>query len=107
MILYTHYRSKKTAWMVGENFTLSLEIIWFPEVRKRTSADVCVILDNCATYGDAPRTKRSRKYFLPLNVTSIYQPLDMGILIIVTQQRASVEGERSSDRKASSKAARD
>eukprot|EP00171_Calliarthron_tuberculosum_P001838 IDg1838t1 len=79
--LEKYYMSNKTAWMTGELFNYYIESIWYPAVRRRTSQDVCILLDNCSAHGDnLPRFPGVEYIFLPPNVTSVYQPLDMGVL---------------------------
>eukprot|EP00171_Calliarthron_tuberculosum_P021868 IDg21868t1 len=74
------YISQKCAWMDGKGFAEYLKF-WVSEVRKKTSDDVCLILDNCSAHGsELPNFSGVEFLFLPPNVTSVYQPLDQGTL---------------------------
>ena len=55
---------------------------WYKEVSKTTGEDVYLIFDNCSAHGDnLPELPGVECIFLPPKVTSVYQPLDMGVLL--------------------------
>ena len=74
------YRSQSSSWMTGGLFDYYIRFIWYPEVRRRTSENVCLIVDNCSAHGAALPTLSGVEYIpLPPDVTSVYQPMDQGI----------------------------
>lgn len=78
------YCSQRNAWMDGMLFAHYLEKLWYPAVRRRTTANVCMICDNCSAHGKTlPKLQGVEYVFLPPNVTSIYQPMDQGIIAAV------------------------
>ena len=73
------YFSKTNAWMDGDLFNSWLETAFLPAVRARTSQPVALVSDNCGAHEELECDKVK---FIPLspNCTSIYQPLDLGII---------------------------
>ena len=70
--------------MDGTLFEYYLKSLWYPAVRRRTSANVCLILDNCSAHGDSlPELHGVEYVFLPPNVTSVYEPMDKGPIAMV------------------------
>lgn len=75
------YANQSNSWMTGTLFDYYIRMIWYPEVRKRTSENVCLIIDNCSAHGAALPILEGVEYVaLPPNVTSVYQPMDQGII---------------------------
>jgi len=67
--------------MTGDLFHYYLTKVWYPEVRKKISQNVCVIVDNCNAHGTGLPPLQGVEYIpLPPNVTSLYQPMDQGII---------------------------
>ncbi len=56
-----------------------------PEVRRRTGRDVLLIIDNSPSH-DHPQMKGVRVEYLPANVTSWKQPMDMGIIAAIKER---------------------
>lgn len=44
------YRRKANRWMTGDSLAYYLKHIWYPAVRCRMSANVCMIFDNCSAH---------------------------------------------------------
>lgn len=85
------YRLQKSSSVDGELFIDFNETIWYPEVRKRTGEDVCLVVDNFSAHGNAlPEFPGVEYISLPPNVTSVYQPMDMGIIMEI-QKHARVD----------------
>lgn len=64
--------------MDGKLFVKNLQF-WHAEVRKRTSDNVCLILDNCSAHGTRiPKFSGVEYILLPANITEIYQTIDEG-----------------------------
>lgn len=56
-----------------------LNNIWYPKVQKLTSENVCMTIDNCGAHGGAlPEFVGMEHTFLSPNVTSLFQPMNMG-----------------------------
>lgn len=84
------YRSQKNSWMDGKLFSYYLKDVWYPAVRKRTGNPVCMLMDNCSAHGDGlPDLDGVEYIFLPPNVTSVYQPMDQGIISCVKRYARS------------------
>lgn len=65
--------------MDGKGFEKYIRF-WHAQVRKRRSAHVCLILDNCSAHGKAlPRFPGVEYIFLPPIVTSAYQSFDQSL----------------------------
>eukprot|EP00171_Calliarthron_tuberculosum_P001152 IDg1152t1 len=78
------YRSQTNSWMQTQLFEYYLMECWYPAVRKETGENVCLILDNCSAHGEKLPVLPGVEYvFLPPGVTSIYQPLDQGIIAAI------------------------
>ena len=73
------YFSQTNAWMDGDLFKSWFETVFLPAVRARTSQPVALVSDNCGAHEELECDKVK---FIPLppNCTSIYQPLDLGII---------------------------
>lgn len=84
------YRAQRNSWMNGDLFTDYIEKLWYPSVRKHTSANVCMIVDNCSAHGNGlPKLPGVEYAFLPPNVTSHYQPMDQGLIAAVKRHARS------------------
>lgn len=65
--LQQSYRGNKTVWAMGEYFNF-----W---------PNGCLILDNCTAHGNTLSNLDGVEYiFLPANVASVFQPMEMGLL---------------------------
>ena len=73
------YVSQKNAWQDSGTFTHWLLNVFQPQIRKRTGQDVLLILDNAPSHIH-PHLEGIRVEYLPANVTSWKQPMDMGII---------------------------
>lgn len=53
----------------------------FPFIGENASGEVLLILDGCVSHGDLnDPSGRVRAMYLPPNCTSVYQPMDMGVI---------------------------
>lgn len=78
------YFSQKNAWADSEIFKGWFEHVFLPFVRKQTSNPVALIMDNCSSHEDVNDPHgQVRMFSLPPNVTSVYQPLDLGVIAVV------------------------
>jgi len=73
------YFSQKSAWMDADIFKFWFETVFLPAVRARTTQPVVLVSDNCGAHGDL-ECEQVKFLALPPNCTSVYQPLDLGII---------------------------
>jgi len=73
------YFSQPSAWMDADMLKSWFETVFVPAVRACTALPVALIWDNCGAHEELESTSVS---FIPLprNCTSVYQPLDLGII---------------------------
>jgi len=73
------YFSQQSTWMDGVVFKSWFETVFLRAVRARTTLPVALISDNCGAHGEL---ESEQVTFIPLppNCTSVYQPLDLGII---------------------------
>jgi len=71
--------SQTNAWMDGDHFKSWFETIFLVAVRARRTQPVALVSDNCGAHGDL-ESDQVKFFALPPNCTSIYQPLDLGII---------------------------
>ena len=76
------YFSQKNAWSDAEVFRSWFYDLFLPHIRKRTSAPVALLMDNCGAHGSDLHDCREQVTIFPLppNCTSIHQPMDMGVI---------------------------
>jgi hypothetical protein len=55
--------------------------VFAPSVRQWTTRNVALLLDNCPSHHIQNKFPFIKIFFLPPNVTSMYQPNDMGIIV--------------------------
>ena len=75
------YLSQKRAWMDANLFQKWFDEVFAPSVRQWTTRKVVLILDNCPGHVLVNNYSYIEIVYLPPNVTSVYQPMDMGIII--------------------------
>jgi len=73
------YFSQKSAWMDSDIFKSWFETVFLPAVTARTTQPVALVSDNCGAH-DQLECNQVKFTALPPNCTSIYQPLDLGII---------------------------
>ena len=73
------YFSQTNAWMDGDHFKSWFETIFLVAVRARTTQPVALVSDNCGAHGDLG-SDPVKFFALPPKCTSIYQPLDLGMI---------------------------
>jgi len=71
--------SQPSSWMDGVIVKSWIETVFLPVVRVRTSQPVALISDNCGAHAEL-ECKHVEFISLPPNCTSVYQPLDLGII---------------------------
>ena len=76
-IPYTH---QKNAWMDSCTFAMWFDEVFLPSVRLRTRRPVLLLLDNAPSHPKEFTRLNVTVKFLPPNVTSWKQPMDMGII---------------------------
>lgn len=79
------YFSQKSAWMDAEIFKSWFETVFLPAVRARTTLPVALLSDNCGAHDDL-ESEQVKFIALPPNCTSVYQPLDLGIIACLKRQ---------------------
>ena len=75
------YLSQKRAWMDANLFQKWFDEVFAPSVRQWTTRKVVLILDNCPGHVLVNNFSYIEIVYLPPNVTSVYQPMDMGIIV--------------------------
>ena len=85
------YYSQKNAWMDRAAYKFWWEL-FLSNIRKWTREPVALIMDQCSGHDATLKDDREQVtvYFLPPNTTSIYQPLDQGI-IASTKSRVCIK----------------
>jgi len=81
------YYNQKKAWSDSKVFAQWWE--WFQNyIRNRTNEKVLLILDNCGPHGSelVDPLGQIEVVFLPPNVTSVYQPMDAGIIAMLKKK---------------------
>jgi len=73
------YFFQESAWMDGSVYKSWFETVFLPAVRDRTRLPVALISDNCGAHVEL-ESDQVRFVPLPPNCTSLYQPLDLGII---------------------------
>jgi len=71
--------SQPSSWMDGVTVMSWFETVFLPAVRVRTSQPVALISDNCGAHAEL-ECKHVEFISLPPSCTSVYQPLDLGII---------------------------
>ncbi len=76
------YINQSSAWMDRKIYTHWWNEVFVPAVRQWTKKPVALIMDCCSGHDLTLKdpTGQIALYFLPPNTTSIYQPLDQGII---------------------------
>lgn len=82
------YFSQTNAWMDGPTMAAWFRTVFVAEVRRVTTEPVYLIMDNAPSHG-VLREDGVTVLCLPPNTTSIYQPLDMGIISAVKRRYKS------------------
>lgn len=72
------YRNNKKAWMTGVLFEEWLLNVDHHFRKKRRT--ILLFIDNCSAHNRVPNLKNIKVIFLPSNMTSVVQPMDMGII---------------------------
>ena len=73
------YTSQRNGWIDGSQFEIWLNW-WYNEVQKRSNGPWLLLLDNCNGHDVNIDLPGVRVEFLPPNMTSKFQPLDMGLI---------------------------
>eukprot|EP00170_Pyropia_yezoensis_P004091 contig_16886_g4102 len=73
------YFSQNNAWMDGVIFKSWFETVFLRSVRARVTLPVALVPGNCGAHEELA-SEQVKFIALPPNCTSIYQPLDMGII---------------------------
>ncbi len=74
-----YFHSKK-AWSNPLLFQQWLDEVFVPHVCRQPSRKVALLIDNASSHDKIVLTSRIELISLPSNVTSLYQPMDMGII---------------------------
>lgn len=76
------YFSHKNAWSDSVTFKKWFYGVFLPFIRAKTSEKVLVIMDNCGPHGADLVDNRDQVTImtLPPNCTSLFQPMDMGVI---------------------------
>jgi DDE superfamily endonuclease/Tc5 transposase DNA-binding domain len=79
------YIDKKNAWMDRITYRYWWDRVFLPAVREFTASPVALIMDQCSGHDSTVTDPLGQVtvYFLPPNTTSIYQPMDQGIIAAV------------------------
>lgn len=78
------YFHQKKAWSDGKVFAKWWEM-FLTHIRSKTSKKVLLIMDNCGPHGTALVDPQGqvKVVFLPPNCTSVYQPMDSGVIAML------------------------
>lgn len=79
------YFSPQSVWMDADIFKSWFEMVLIPAVPARTTLAVALLSDNCGAHDDL-ESEQVKFIALPPNCTSVYQPLDMGIIACMKRQ---------------------
>lgn len=79
------YFSQPSVWMDADIFKSWFEVVLIPAVPARTTLAVALLSDNCGAHDDL-ESEQVKFIALPPNCTSVYQPLDMGIIACMKRQ---------------------
>ena len=74
------YAAQKRAWMDIPTCWNWFNNVFFPEVRKRTSRPVLLLMDNAPGHFETFQRENVAVHFFPPNVTSWKQPCDLGMI---------------------------
>jgi hypothetical protein len=74
------YHNQKNAWMDRAVFMKWFDEVFYPEVRRKTGRPVLLLMDNAPGHDEEFVRNNVTVKFLPPNVTSWKQPMDMGII---------------------------
>lgn len=76
------YTNQQRAWVDKIRYREWWTNVFLPEVRAFTTEKVALLMDNCAGHDVTVEdpTGQVTVFFFPPNVTSVYQPLDQGII---------------------------
>ena len=85
------YKANKNAWTTAQTFEEWLKE--FDRDMDKANRKVCLLLDNCSAHNvNTDSLKATELIFLPPNTTSVIQPLDQGIIIIIVIVNITIEG---------------
>lgn len=67
-------------------------MFWYSQVRKVTSDPVCLLIDSFSAHNDSLPQFEGAEYIFLLqpNVNSVFQPLDIGVLISLKKNARKV-----------------
>ena len=80
------YYAQSRAWLDSSICQRWFDEVFVPFVKKTTSHNVALLWDNCAGHIIKNEDPQIVIIFLPPNVTSVFQPMDMGILFALKCQ---------------------
>lgn len=85
------YLSQKNAWSDAVTFKQWFYTVFLPFVRKKTSEKVVLLIDNCGPHAADLHDSRDQVKILtlPPNCTSLFQPMDMGVIAALKLQYKS------------------
>lgn len=74
------YFNSKKAWSNGFLFQKWIDEVFQPYVSEHTSGQVALLVDNASSHNNLAVPEKIELIRLPPNVTSVHQPMDMGII---------------------------
>lgn len=75
------YFANKTAWSNGPTFRKWFCYVFLPHIRSVTSNPVALLVDNAGSHKDLADLRGQATIIpLPKNITSVHQPMDIGII---------------------------
>ena len=80
------YYAQSSTWLDSSICQRWFDEVFVPFVKKTTSRKVALLLDNCPGHIIKNEDPQIVIIFLPPNVTSVFQPMDMGILFALKCQ---------------------
>ena len=85
------YFSQKNAWADARTFKQWFYTVFLPFVRRITSEKVVLLMDNCGPHSADlhDRQEQVKILTLPPNCTSMFQPMDMGVIAALKLQYKS------------------
>jgi hypothetical protein len=78
MKLSVEYAANKKAWMTSDIFQQYISK-WNNELRRK-NRKILLLVDNCPAHPHIQDLSNIKLVFLPPNATSVFQPMDMGII---------------------------